>query len=101
MKKSIVISILLSLFILPGTLHANSLNDAQTACEMVLCLYGEKNGTGEMSECNSVMDEYRKIVKKNKITKTVLCVPTIEMRVSKLLACPQDEYDVRQLVDCD
>lgn len=98
MKSVISGIIFLSLICLSNSLYAGTFEDK--ACEMVLCLYGEKTGFGGKIECDPAMKQYKKIMKKTKITKEIMCQQTMALRVAKMQACDQD-YDLWKLVDCD
>lgn len=100
MKKKVSVFLYLLAFMCVST--AAIANDAQDkACIMVLCLYGEKTGVGGQIECGHALAAYKKIMKKSKRTKKIMCEQTKERRLAKLATCPQDEYDIKQLVDCD
>lgn len=97
MKKTISGIVFLSLIYLSSSLYAGA---QEKACEMVLCLYGEKTGAGGKVECDPAMAEYKKIMKKSKWGSKILCQQTKELRVAEMIACDQD-YDLWSLVDCD
>lgn len=99
MKKPVFVFLcLLALVITSVPVTARS---SDLACTMVLCLYGEKNGSGDNSGCESALSEYYKIKKTKKHSSKIKCRATKERRLAKLLTCKQDSYDVKQLVDCD
>ena len=97
-------NLLAGTFIVVSLLFASPLiagSASEKACEMVLCLYGEKTGFGGKVECDPAMAQYKKIMKKNKWTGKIMCFQTKELRLAQLLVCEQDDYDVEKLVDCD
>ena len=98
MKTFTVFFVFLVLICLSNSLYAETGEDL--ACEMVLCLYGEKTGFGGEVECDPAMAQYKKIMKKSKWGNKILCQQTKELRVAEMSACDQD-YDLWSLVDCD
>lgn len=98
MEKLTTVFVFLVLICLSSSLYAGTVEDK--ACEMVLCLYGEKTGFGGKVECDPAMAQYKKIMKKSKWGNKILCQQTKEIRVAEMLACDQD-YDLWSLVDCD
>ena len=74
------------------------------SCEQLLCLSGEKKGKNPL-ECNEPLSAYKKIMKKSKWGKKILCQQTKEMRLAQLMICEQTDYSPtemwNQLVDCD
>lgn len=97
MKKTISGIVFLSLICLSSSLYAGA---KEESCEMVLCLYGEKNGNKGGVPCDNAMTQYKKIMKKSKIGSKILCQQTMELRVAKMELCEQD-YDLWDIVDCD
>lgn len=99
MKNNILcITIVLSLLL--GSTSVFAGEDKKKACEMILCLYGEKSGLNQ-TECDPAIKAYKKIAKKSKWSGKILCSATKELRLAQLLLCEQDEYDVKKLVDCN
>ncbi len=103
MTRTAIIAFVLSVsLIVSSSVIAKSTKEKaeDKACEMVLCLYGEKTGFGGKVECDPAMAQYKKIMKKSKWGKKILCQQTKELRVAEMIACKQD-YDLWSLVDCD
>jgi hypothetical protein len=102
MKSYLGCFVFLSLIFFSSSIHAGlKSTEEEKSCEMILCLYGEKTGFGGKVECDPAMAQYKKIMKKSKWGKKILCEQTKELRIAEMQKCKDNEYDIKSLVDCD